>query len=42
MSFEATRKSIDNEEKRSKDIGLECSNVKKMKSNQKKRLRSNQ
>lgn len=31
-----------NEEKRSKDVVLEYSSVKKMRSNQKKRLRSNQ
>lgn len=34
--------SIDNEEKRFKDTVLEYSNFKKMRSNQKKRVRSNQ
>lgn len=34
--------SIDNEEKRFKDTVMEYSNVKKMRSNQTKRLRSNQ
>lgn len=49
MLFEATRPhevtkgmSIDNEEKRSKDVVLEYSNVKKMRSNKKKKLTSNQ